>query len=107
MKQLTYLIGALILGLSIVISALILNNSSLNSANQVNSSQLMTKTQLAEYLQMSEESIKNIIKEDDLKKDKLNSYEKYRFIPYLKLDNQERFIKSEIDKWLKYKNDQH
>jgi len=27
------------------------------------------------------------------------------FLPYLKIANQERFLKSEIDKWLNYQKD--
>lgn len=64
----------------------------------------MTKSQLSEYLQISEESIENIINKDNFEKAKLSSYETYRFIPYLKIDEQVRFLKTEIDKWLQYKS---
>jgi predicted DNA-binding transcriptional regulator AlpA len=112
LKQITYLIGALIVGLSIVISAFIFSNTFPNTASDVNSTQmltnsipeLMTKTQLSEYLQVSEQSIENIIKKDDFEKAKLTSYDTYRFIPYLKIDNQVRFLKTKVDKWLQYKN---
>jgi hypothetical protein len=113
LKQLTYLISAFILGIAIVISAFIFSNTFSNSASEVHNSQtttnsmpsLMTKTQLSEYLQISEQSIENIIKKDGIERANLSSYDTYRFIPYLKIDNQERFLKAEIDKWLQYKND--
>ncbi|MGX2962072.1 helix-turn-helix domain-containing protein (plasmid) [Peribacillus sp. JNUCC 23] len=113
MKQTTYLISAFILGLSIVISAFIFSNTCSNSASKGNNSQtitnsipdLMTRTELSEYLQISEQSIENIIQKDDLEKAKLSSYDTYHFIPYLKIDNQERFLKAEIDKWLQYKSE--
>ncbi|RDW17688.1 helix-turn-helix domain-containing protein [Oceanobacillus chungangensis] len=112
MKQLTYIIGILILGLSIVISAFILSKTSPNSASKDKNSQitnstpdLMKITQLAEYLQISEQAIENIILKDDSERVELGGYDTYQFIPYLKIDNQKRFIKAEIDEWLKYKND--
>jgi hypothetical protein len=33
-----------------------------------------------------------------------DSYDTYMFLPYLKIGNQERFLKTEIDKWLQYQN---
>ena len=114
LKQSTYLIGFFILGLSIVISAFILSNALSNTAGKddnnsqiINSTpDLMTITQLSEYLQISEQSIESIIHEDNSLKEEFGDiYETYRLIPYLKIDNQIRFIKTEIDQWLKYKND--
>lgn len=113
LKQSTYIIAVFILGLSIVISAFIVSNSSPNTAstdkdsqNAINSTtDLMTLTQLAEYLQISEQSIETIISNDDSVRTELGSYDTYQFIPYLLLDNQKRFIKTEIDAWLKYRND--
>ncbi|MFJ7934376.1 Clp protease ClpB [Sporosarcina sp. NPDC096371] len=113
MKHLSCFICALILGISIIISSFIVSNTFSNSASEDNNSQpatnsipeLMTKTQLSGYLQVSEQSIENIIKEDDFEKASLGSYDTYRFIPYLKIEDQERFLKTEINEWLKYKND--
>ena len=112
MKQSTYLIGFFILGLSIVISAFILSNTSTESASIENNSHiinstsdLMTITQLAEYLQINELALENIVLEDDSERAELSSYDTYRYIPYLLIDNQKRFIKAEIDEWLKYMND--
>ncbi|MBM7667045.1 hypothetical protein JOC25_003572 [Solibacillus kalamii] len=112
MKQSTYLMGAVLLGLSVVISAFILSNSTnipnsdIDSQN-VSSSipDLMTITQLADYLQISEQSIEIIISNDASLREGLSSYDTYQFIPYVLLDNQKRFMKTEIDAWLKYRND--
>ena len=113
MRQSTYLIGVVLLGLSIGIAAFILSNTSSNTTNINESSEsaissipdLMTIIQLAEYLQISEQSIEIIISHDDWQREGLSSYDTYQFIPYLLLDNQKRFIKTEIDAWLKYRND--
>jgi predicted DNA-binding transcriptional regulator AlpA len=111
LKQKTYIVGVLILGIAIVLAAFILSDNFKNLENKTTNKQaipvLMTISQLSEYLQISEEAIGKIIKEDDLERAKLSSYDTYQFIPYLKIDNQKRFMKSEIDEWLKYKNDQH
>ncbi|MGE7982217.1 Clp protease ClpB [Solibacillus sp. NPDC093137] len=113
MRQSTYLIGIVLLGLSIIIAAFIVNNTASNTTNidegtEIATSSipdLMTMTQLAEYLQISEQSIDIIISHDDWQREGLSSYDTYQFIPYLLLDNQKRFIKTEIDAWLKYRND--
>jgi len=113
LKQATYLISAFILGLSLVISAYIFGITFSKTSSDVNNVQttsdsipeLMTKTQLTEYLQISEESIENIIVKDDAEKANRGSYDTYQYIPYLKIDEQVRFLKPEIDKWLQYKND--
>lgn len=113
MRQSTYLIGVVLLGLSIIIAACIVSNTASNTTNIDEVSEgaissipdLMTITQLAEYLQISEQSIEIIISHDDWQREGLSSYDTYQFIPYLLLDNQKRFIKTEIDAWLKYRND--
>ena len=113
MRQSTYLIGVVLLGLSIIIAAFIVSNKDSNTTNIDEGSEsaissipdLMTITQLAEYLQISEQSIEIIIWHDDWQREGLSSYDTYQFIPYLLLDNQKRFIKTEIDAWLKYRND--
>ena len=54
----------------------------------------------------NEETIDSIINEDSKQKIAIgDSYETYMFLPYLKIANQERFLKSEIDKWLNYQKD--
>lgn len=112
MKQSTYLIGTVILGLSIVLSAFILSSATNKTTKQENNPQvinstanLMTITQLAEYLQTSEQALEDIILKDDSERAELSSYDTYRFIPYLTIAEQKRFIKAEIDEWLKYQND--
>jgi len=118
MKFITYPISALIIGISIIISASIIKGtlftnpndpSSKNSSTSVysaNSPIIMTKKQLSEYLQVNEATIDTIMKEDSRQKVLMGgSYETYMFLPYLKIGNQERFLKSEIDKWLKNQND--
>ncbi len=112
MKPLTYIIGASILSLSMVISAFIIGFS-LNSADESEQQQpltysandVMTISQLSGYLQISEDSIEKIIREDMSAKANLSMYDTYQFIPYLKIDEEKRFIRSEIDEWLKYRND--
>ncbi|GGM19063.1 hypothetical protein GCM10011351_01080 [Paraliobacillus quinghaiensis] len=112
MKQITYLISAVILGVALVISAFIFSNSISGAMSDINSletstdstPEVMTTTQLSEYLQINEQSIEYIIKIDGIEKSKLTSYDTYRFLPYLEIQGQVRFLKEEIDKWLEYKN---
>jgi hypothetical protein len=116
MKSLVQSWSAIILGISLIITALILRDGLLSSnetkSNGINykneevisTLNLMTIKQLSVYLQISEDSIRSIIYKDDKDKANMSSYETYAFIPYLKLDNEYRFLKTEIDKWLKYIN---
>ena len=110
LKQSTYLIGTLIIGISILISSFVIASTSNTENLQSFSSStpdLMTKKQLSEYLQINEGSVEKIIKQDDFEKTNLGIYDTYQFIPYLIIDNQERFLKTEIDEWLQYKNEHH
>jgi predicted DNA-binding transcriptional regulator AlpA len=118
MKFIVYPISALIIGISIIIAASILKGTFFTNQNDttskdsstavstLNSPNIMMKEQLADYLQVNEETIDRIMKEDNQQKVAIgDSYETYMFLPYIKIGNQERFLKSEIDKWLKYQND--
>ncbi|RLQ94594.1 helix-turn-helix domain-containing protein [Falsibacillus albus] len=118
MKQLTYIISAFILGLSLVISAFIFRDAFAHSTDSAASDsmtgsskaapELMDEKQLSKYLNVSEKTIETIIRVDDINKAAISSqgaYDKYQFIPYLKIDNHVRFLKSEIDKWLQYRSD--
>lgn len=118
MKYIVFPISALILGISVIISASLLNRTDLLNTNvasfqnaskkivSVSNGTIMTKKQLSDYLQVSENSIEDIINSDVLQKEKMGgSYDTYMFLPYLIIDNQKRFLKAEIDKWLKYQND--
>jgi predicted DNA-binding transcriptional regulator AlpA len=118
MKFIVYPISALIIGISIIVGASMfkgtfftnqndstVKNSS-TSISTANIPNIMTKKQLAEYLQVNEETIDSIMKEDSKQKIAIgDSYETYMFLPYLKIGNQVRFLKSEIDKWLNYQQD--
>ncbi|MFB7140083.1 Clp protease ClpB [Gottfriedia sp. NPDC056225] len=114
MKQSTYIFTALIIGLSIVSAAILFNHTVTTTVKDITLLQqkvispntLMTKKDLSNYLNISVDSIDKIIEEDVISKAKATEsggYDTYQFIPYLKIDDQERFIKSEIDKWLRYK----
>ena len=107
MKQFTNIFVALILGVSIIISSFIIRDSFSHKGSveiQTQPSDVLTLAQLSEYLQISEKSIQNIINEDSLTKASMSSYDTYRFIPYIRLDNQTLFLKAEIDEWLKYQS---
>jgi hypothetical protein len=118
MKFIVYPISALIIGISLIIGASILKGAILTSHNGTvtkNSSMqnpstyitnIMTKKQLSDYLLVSEETIDSIMKEDNKQKALIgDSYDTYMFLPNLKIGNQERFLKTEIDKWLQYQNE--
>jgi predicted DNA-binding transcriptional regulator AlpA len=117
MKHFVFPITALILGVSIIIAAFVQKDTISDQQHsgtenfdlRTNANpNLMTKKQLSEYLQISENSVDRIIENDNLKRAQIGEgvNDTYMFLPYLKIDKQERFLKSEINKWLQYKNDQ-
>jgi hypothetical protein len=69
---------------------------------------LITEKESAEYLNISIEQFKNILLKDSqekagLKNVGVNSYEIYRFIPYIQISNGfNMFSKKELDEWIKY-----
>ena len=111
------LFSSLIIGISLVSAAFILKGQ-ITASNTVKAdkepiiqlhtvphTELMSIKQLSDYLQISEKSIESIMGQDDFNKSKMSNYDTYQFIPYFKLDDQYKFLKSDIDKWLKYKNE--
>ncbi|ANC78533.1 hypothetical protein ABE65_017685 [Fictibacillus phosphorivorans] len=115
MKSLLHSLSAIILGISLIIASLILrdglsgnttksNDYYFQNEETVSTLNVMTVKQLSVYLQISEGSIESIIYNDDKDKANMSSYETYAYIPYIKLDNEYRFLKKEIDKWLEYIN---
>lgn len=119
MKQVTLLISACVLGISIIISSVVISETSTKTTgNKVKdsssiatntNSNLMTKKQLSQYLQVSQQEIDTIITKDNSEKAQLGNgvFDTYQFLPYLKIGDQERFLKTEVDKWLKYKSDRY
>ncbi|WEG14415.1 Clp protease ClpB [Pullulanibacillus sp. KACC 23026] len=121
MRSIIYPMSSLILGISLVVAALIVKDTFKQPVTKskttvqkptplsIPNPNLMTKEQLSVYLQISEKTIDKIISDDAAKKAELadESYDTYEFLPYLKIDGQERFLKSEVDLWLQYQNDHH
>lgn len=109
------LLSSLIIGISLVSAAFILKGPIIATLNKIKAdeepihtvphTELMSIKQLSDYLQISEKSIESIIGQDDFNKSKMSDYDTYQFIPYFKLDDQYKFLKSEVDKWLMYKNE--
>lgn len=64
---------------------------------------LMTEKESAEYLNISLDQFRSILIKDDEEKAGLGSYDTYRFVPYIKLENGNKmFSRKELDEWIKY-----
>lgn len=63
-------------------------------------SKTLTLSQVAEYLNMTEEEVSSIIQTEKKKLDETHIFEGKMF-PYFTIDNKQFFYKNEIDEWLK------
>lgn len=68
---------------------------------------VMTKAQVASYLQVDQKTIDDIINNDKMKKAEMGDgvYDTYQFFPYIKIGSKERFLKTDVDQWAKYKSE--
>jgi hypothetical protein len=63
---------------------------------------LMNMKDAAEYLSLSEKQLKELIRQQDLQRSQLTSFDTYSFIPYIKIKNNRYFNKQNIDEWIKH-----
>lgn len=101
-----------LLAVSIIASAIILSKAGMDQTSSVekpaaspSSGAIMTLNELADYLQVSEETIEGIMEEDLAERASGEVRDIEKHIPFVELKNKRIFVKSEIDEWLKYKSD--
>lgn len=103
------LISAIILSFSLIFSAVYIsktiNKVIIIGLDKNNTSQalLMNSERASEYLGISLDTLIASIKREKIEKYDLTLYDTYRFIPYLVIDGEMYFTKSELDKWAEYK----
>lgn len=69
-------------------------------------SKTLTLSQVAEYLNMTEEEVRAIIQTEKKKLDETHSFTGKMF-PYFTINDKQYFYKDEIDEWLKEVTSQH
>lgn len=109
-------ISVIILAMSIVFGAIWIGyslerNVGLQASNSTPASTLtdsktLTISQVAEYLNMTEEEVHAIIQTEKKKLDETHGFDGKRF-PYFIINNKQYFYKDEIDEWLKEVSSQH
>lgn len=62
----------------------------------------MTEKETANYLNLSQDKFDSLIAYEDSQREKVNSYDTYSFIPFVKIDNVKYFNKEQVDKWVEY-----
>lgn len=63
---------------------------------------LLTMKETAEYLSISEKQLEELVKVQAFEKSQLESFDTYRFIPYIEIDKEKLFNKNQVDEWIKY-----
>lgn len=109
LKNISGIIGGIIIATSIIIGAYILtDHSTIAASGAENPSEvknIFTIDDLTEYLSVSTEDIEKMIDEDDTEKASIQGeeFDTYQYIPHMTISDKELFLKSEIDKWVKYR----
>ena len=108
-KNIPGVVGGVLIAVSIVVGAFLISDSSsiATTSNEEEIStvkSVFTIDDLAEYLSVSTKDIEEIIEKEDVEKASIEegSFDTYKYIPYLTISGENRFLKSEIDKWLEY-----
>ena len=103
--------GFLLLAVSIFASAILISKTGIDQRNSAekpaiasSNEAIMTMEELADYLSVSEETIEGIMQEDMMERTSGEVRDLEKHLPFVKLEDQTIFIKSEIDDWLKYKS---
>ena len=108
-KNIPGVVGGVLIAVSIVVGAFLISDSSsiATTSNEEEIStvkSVFTIDDLAEYLSVSTKDIEEIIEKRDIEKASIEegNFDTYKYIPYLTISGEVRFLKSEIDKWLEY-----
>ncbi|MGY0372353.1 hypothetical protein [Clostridium sp. JNZ J1-5] len=106
------LICTLILSISIIVGSIFIGsymcrgnkdtNVNQDSYSLTNSKALMTEKETAEYLNMPQDKFISLITYEESQMKKMNSYDTYSFIPFLKIDGVKYFNKEQVNKWVEY-----
>jgi predicted HTH domain antitoxin len=63
---------------------------------------LLTLEEAAEYLSMSIEMFEYVLIKHELERHQRSSYPTYEYIPYIEVQDQKFFSKSELNQWIQY-----
>lgn len=105
-------VSIIILAVSIIIGSIWIGNSlekAVGSQEPISTSidsKVLTLSQVAEYLNMTEEEVNGIIKTETKKLEETHSFSGKMF-PYFTINNKQFFYQDEIDEWLKEVSSNH
>lgn len=63
---------------------------------------LLTLEEAALFLSMSTDELNIVINRQEFERKKLSSFETYRFIPFITMNNKRYFNKDQLNKWIEY-----
>ncbi|WP_304944298.1 hypothetical protein [Vallitalea guaymasensis] len=63
---------------------------------------LLTEQEVAQYLGIPQDKLNIILQKEKIERQKLSSYDTYRYMPYIEIDSEIYFLKNEVDEWLQY-----
>lgn len=101
-------VAILILSMSLIYCGLELNkDKEISDASKVFTELdvdkgLWTLNETAQYLSITEDQLHSIVSSHDIERGKMTSYETYQFIPYIEMNEEKYFNKTQVDEWIKY-----
>ncbi|MEA4827857.1 MAG: hypothetical protein VB130_14705 [Clostridium sp.] len=106
------LICTLILSISIIVGSVLIGSSICKGNKDTNVNQdsysltyskaLMTEKETAEYLNMPQDKFISLITYEESQMKKMNSYDTYSFIPFVRIDGVRYFNREQVGKWVEY-----
>lgn len=68
---------------------------------------LLSADEAATYLSMSTNVLMGWMALEEIERNQLESYETYKYIPYIEFDGTKYFSKDQLDKWIEYNTLNH
>lgn len=72
------------------------------ASDTISDKALLTEEEAADYLSMSKEQLYYLLAYEEEQRQKMNVYDTYSFIPFVKIDNVKYFNKEQLDEWVRY-----
>ncbi|GMQ59924.1 hypothetical protein AN1V17_43240 [Vallitalea sediminicola] len=63
---------------------------------------LLTEQEAAQYLSIPQDKLNIILEREKIERQKMSSYDTYRYMPYIEIDDEKYFLKNDVDEWVQY-----
>lgn len=82
-----------------------LNKPTNSISSETSGKALMTEKETAEYLNMTQKQFTDLLSYEQIIREKITSFDTYKFVPYIEIDGLKYFNKDELSKWIQYNSE--